>query len=1025
VIFRFAGFEIDEEAGELRRDGARVEIQPKPFALLRLLVRERERVVPLDELFQTLWPDTAVTPGSLTRAVSHARRAIGDTHQGRLLCSFARRGYRFCGDVVEISREDLAAVSPGLPARGSRLPFVGRSHALACLQEAWSRSASGRGTLALVSGPPGVGKTRLVEVFCEAAGRSGALVLPGRAQEGEGVPAFWIWVQILRGLAAREELRTELRELAGAGELAGLVPELAPEGEGSRRGGPARRDAAPSAAERFLFFDAVERALSRASRRRPLVLVLEDLQWAGAPSLRLLEHLAFESTDDALLVVATLRDETRLRGHPLERTLALLRSLERCVQVPLRGLSRREVALLLEHAIGRPAPSDLTSELFGRTEGVPLFLREAIRLLEERGDLREPERAARRGITLPEHSLALLRRGLDSLSEAAASLLGAAAVLGREFAVPLLAGVAEVSREQALDLLDEATAAGVVEPVAGTPATWRFSHALHQEAAQAGLSPGQRARLHQRAARRLAQQHADDPEPVIAQLAHHHHRGLAVGDAEQAFACAARAAERATRLLAHEQAALHHEQALAALDHLETRDPARRLATLLALGEALRLSGERARRREVFGEALERARALGLPRELARAAIGLCDLSEWGVGDPATEAALAEALAAVGDGPSPERARLATRVAYLRTLTSRTEAEPRAREAVAMARALDDPDTLQDALYALHLTIGGPDDFAEREALTDEMQRAAGASASGDRALIALLDVACDRLTRGDVPGARQRREQARALAGERPPPSMVWHCLVYDSGIALLEGRLEEAEAHAREALQVGRRIEHPFALGCSRAHAALLARERGDSAGVLTQLGPALPARQGPTHWVKALVARAQLALGRREEARALFEDLAAGGFGDVPRNVRWTATLVEIAGLCAELGDAGRAARLVELLAGAEAQQGILPVVVCYVGPMSGALARLHALCGDLDLALELQQQALESCLSLEARPAEARTRLELAGLLARRRQRRDAERQLRESAAIARGLGLTAVEAAARAALAEGR
>lgn len=99
------------------------------------------------------------------------------------------------------------------------------------------------------------------------------------------------------------------------------------------------------------------------------------------------------------------------------------------------------------------------------------------------------------------------------------------------------------------------------------------------------------------------------------------------------------------------------------------------------------------------------------------------------------------------------------------------------------------------------------------------------------------------------------------------------------------------------------------------------------------------------------------------------------------------------------------------------------GIACYALCYVGPVSGALARLHALRGDLDLALELQGQALDSCVSLGARPAEARTRLALAGLLARRHQRRDAEQQLRESAAIAQGLGLAAVEAAARAALSE--
>src|SRR5690606_11478826 len=102
MIFRFGRYELDEEAGELRRDGRPVEVQPKPFALLALLLRERARVVSNDELFEALWPGVAVTPSSLTRAVSLARKAIGDTHRGETLRSVARRGYRFTGEVVEI-----------------------------------------------------------------------------------------------------------------------------------------------------------------------------------------------------------------------------------------------------------------------------------------------------------------------------------------------------------------------------------------------------------------------------------------------------------------------------------------------------------------------------------------------------------------------------------------------------------------------------------------------------------------------------------------------------------------------------------------------------------------------------------------------------------------------------------------------------------------------------------------------------------------------------------------------------------
>ena len=100
MVLRFGEYELDESAGELRRRGRAVEIQPKPLALLAMLIRERTRAVPTRELLDALWPDTRVTPASLTRAVSHARRAIGDTHKGALIRSVSRRGYRFCGDAI-------------------------------------------------------------------------------------------------------------------------------------------------------------------------------------------------------------------------------------------------------------------------------------------------------------------------------------------------------------------------------------------------------------------------------------------------------------------------------------------------------------------------------------------------------------------------------------------------------------------------------------------------------------------------------------------------------------------------------------------------------------------------------------------------------------------------------------------------------------------------------------------------------------------------------------------------------------
>jgi hypothetical protein len=203
-------------------------------------------------------------------------------------------------------------------------------------------------------------------------------------------------------------------------------------------------------------------------------------------------------------------------------------------------------------------------------------------------------------------------------------------------------------------------------------------------------------------------------------------------------------------------------------------------------------------------------------------------------------------------------------------------------------------------------------------------------------------------------------------------------------------------------------------------RALGAGLARERGDHAGVLRIFDPRLPIRQGPVRWVQAFCARSLHALGRHAEARAFFDDLAEAGFERIPRNIRWHGTLVEVAHLCAELGDAARARPLLELLAPFEHHHAVLPMPICYGGPVARCLARLHELLGRAGEAEELYAEALDACRALGARPMQARVLVELGALVARRNRARGRER-LAEAERLAGELGLAGVAADARAAL----
>lgn len=1011
MIYRFGPFELDEAAGELRREGKAVAIQPKPLALLTLLIEERHRIVPNDELLDRLWPGETVTPNSLSRAVSVARSAIGDSGRSLRIRSYTRRGYRFHDQVVELDATDLAETGPTddapepEPLAGG-MPFVGREEALARLRATWNRSARGRGGIVVVSGPPGIGKSRLAEVFAAEVERRGGLALRGRALEEEGEPAFWVWAQVLRALREADPACLDVPGLADSGELAHLLPELGASETGAAGGLPEEQ-------RRFVFFDAVVRALRRAARSRPLLVVFEDLHWADPASLKLLEHLAFELAGTPVLLLATAREESPDRGDVSYRTLSLLRRQERYESVALAGLDTAEVERLVERVLGRRVP-ELAERLRVRTEGVPLFLREAFRRLAEQGALDDPDAVASE---IPLAPADWVRDALAELSVPCASLVGAAAVVGRELALPLVAATAGISRDEALDLLDEAVAAGVVEADPASPIRYRFVHDLFRESAYDALSPGSLVRMHHRAALQLERQHEREPDRVVAELAHHHHRALAVTDPERALACAQRAAERASEARAYEQAARHWNQALAALGHLETSDPERRLKALLGLGEASRLSGERELRRRHFGEALSLARSLEQHESFAAAAIGLCDLAEWGVRDELARQALQEALERLDEPAAELEARILTRLGYLDSLFDRPGAEAHLRRAVQIARELGASDPLEEALYALHFLLGGPEGLKERSEILDELRGAASAARDPVASVIAVLDVACDSLELGDPARAVALRREADTTAGQPPHPRTTWHRLVYDTGLALLEGRLGEVEGRAEEARALGRRIQHPYAAGCHDVHVAFLARETGAWQDVLALLEPTLQAHQGPTEWVKALVIRARLALGRHDEALALYRELATKGFAAIPRNLRWIATLVEIAHACAGLDDARGAEELRELLAPFEHHHGVMPMVICYGGPVGFALARLAEVQGRADEAAELYPEAVAAAGELGARPNVARILLAHGSFLRRRGQRAAAREQLSAAAALAADLGLSTLERAA--------
>ena len=268
--------------------------------------------------------------------------------------------------------------------------FVGREAELARLDTALDEALGGQGRLVLVAGEPGIGKTRLAQELGSRARERGGRLLWGRCYEGDGAPAYWPWVQVLRAYAAERAPSALAAELGkGASVVAQLIPEVAD----ALPDLPALPVPEPELA-RFQFFDAVSTLLRAASRAAPLVVVVDDLHWADHSSLVLLQFLTRELGAARLLLIGTYRDMEVNRLHPLNDTLAEVVREPVTTRLVLQGLGQAEVARCISEVTGVEPAADLVAAVHDRTEGNPFFVIEVVRLLAAEGRLEDHQRLA-------------------------------------------------------------------------------------------------------------------------------------------------------------------------------------------------------------------------------------------------------------------------------------------------------------------------------------------------------------------------------------------------------------------------------------------------------------------------------------------------------------------------------------------------------------------------------------------------------------------------------------------------------
>jgi DNA-binding CsgD family transcriptional regulator/tetratricopeptide (TPR) repeat protein len=891
---------------------------------------------------------------------------------------------------------------PGLLRLAPALPFVGRADELALLGDLLTQAVHDGRRVAILQGEAGSGKTRLARQVAETAAEAGARVLHGACDPSPS-PPYGPFVEVLEQLAEQEP---DLVASPAGGPLAALLPGLS-DGPG--------REASEHRGARFRLHAAVSDVLSAAARRAPVVLVLDDLHWAEAPTLLLLRHLARATADARLLVLATTREVDAEEAPDLADALAELRRLDGVVRVPVGGLATGEIEELLRRlapGISAGRSASVARALAELTGGNVFLVAEVGQHLADAGlldDAAGDVTAALDAVGVPQGVREMVGQRVARMSPEARDVLelAAAGSRGIELAVLRLASTADEAT--LLSALDQATASRMLAELPGARIAYRFRHELLRRAVRDRLPASRRAALHLRVGTATEAVHGTD-ERVVSDLAFHFARAADLGGRERAVHFSLRAAEIAGRSFAFGEAA----RRLRAAIELGIPDATLRARALCDLGGALHRSADVPEALESYAEAAEAARALGDRTLLAEAAIGF-ENACWrpAIADPRCVALVEEALSAQDEQDGATRVRLLA--ALSRAWAYRGDHARAAEiwlEAVPMARRIGERRSLAVTLFHAAWTRGAQSPTAVLASLAEA------------RALFAELG---DDDFRHEVDGFRlSLLLEAYDIAGlrrellglgddvERLGQPFYRHVFLYiSSTVALCEGRLEEAARLAAQAYELSRQFDED----ASAIHGLQLfsvQRERGRLAAVAPVLRLVAADSGEGGAWGPAL-ALLLAELGLLDESRAALCRLCADDLAAVPRGGLWLAGLVYLADACALVGDADVAPVLYRALLGLEGKNVVIGQGVACYGAADRHLGVLAATFGDLPGAQRHLEAALEQNTVLASPTWIAHTQLELARVLLRRGAEDGRARALLGQAlATARSFGLVALE-----------
>ena len=861
-----------------------------------------------------------------------------------------------------------------LPARIARPPgagLVGRAVETTAIHDAAKRAFdTSLCQLVLLAGEPGIGKTTLAADVGRALHGEGATVLYGRCDEGLAVP-FQPFLESLDHLASHAGADFIDEHVGDNARLLGrLMPSLAQSaGDPTSPEHDHQHDAET---ERYALFAAVTSFLASASSDAPILLVVDDLHWADTATLLLIKHIAVSAEPMRVLIIGTYRHSELSSGHPLTSMLAALRREPGVHRLRLAGLDDGEVVALMEALAGHEMQSagvGLAHALRRETDGNPFFVNELLRHLIEVGAIRQDDAGRWEEGTgldasdLPEGVREVISYRVGRLGEIAQRVLAAAAVIGRDFDVDLLAAITERSDDEVLDVVEEGVAAALLTELA--PDRFSFAHALVQHSLYEDVPASRRRRLHLRIAEALEDLCGADPGDRIGEIASHWLEATRLVDARKAAMFARKAGRAALDRLAPEEAIGWFSRAI----EVQPQDPADDRDSVelqVELGTAQRQAGDPGHRQTLI-DAANAAHRLGETDLLVRAALannrGVH--SATGAVDDDRVAVLELALGAVGRDATADRARLLCLLAV--ELTWAGDFDRRMAlvdEAIDVARRVGDRPTLAWVLTMQFYATSSAHTVERRririaeavqltEATDDLFLQFWAAGYGGVGALEAADRDEFERL------GGR-----AMALANRLSQPVLRWVATWQLFVMTWMAGRLDEAERVSAESYELGVDAGEPDALTIFGTHLILLRWAQGGMAELepliadMMRDNPGLPG-------LRSALAHLYVEIDEHDKARALLGDAYASGFGDHPIDALWRGAICDWAEVAVEVEEANAAAVLYDLLVPWADQftfngASTRGPVACELGGLARLLGRLDDAERHLDTALVLCQR-----------------------------------------------------------------